>query len=47
MPLLGAPVEPANVEKVTPWWRGVDSVKLKPDKDAETTLPKAMPWPID
>jgi len=50
MPRLGEPVEPAHAESVEPWWRGVDTVvapaarSLEP---AETTLAKAMPWPID
>jgi hypothetical protein len=49
MPRLGEPVEPAHVEGVEPWWRGVDQAARKPEPEApeETTLPKAMPWPID
>jgi hypothetical protein len=33
---------------VEPWWRVVDATR-KPEArtPAETTLPKAMPWPID
>jgi len=46
MPRLGEPVEPAHAERVTPWWRGVDAVVNMPEP-AATTLPKAMPWPID
>jgi L-ascorbate metabolism protein UlaG (beta-lactamase superfamily) len=49
MPRLGEPVEPAHVEGVEPWWRGVDTAARKPQSDpaAATTLPKTMPWPID
>jgi hypothetical protein len=49
MPRLGEPVEPAHVESVEPWWRGVDKSARKPEPEVpeETTLPKAMPWPID
>jgi L-ascorbate metabolism protein UlaG (beta-lactamase superfamily) len=49
MPYLGQPVEPAHVERVEPWWRGVDQVSLpvEPSPPEETSLPKAMPWPID
>jgi L-ascorbate metabolism protein UlaG (beta-lactamase superfamily) len=46
MPRLGEPVEPAHVEGVEPWWRGVDKAAGKPAPE-ETTLPKTMPWPID
>jgi L-ascorbate metabolism protein UlaG (beta-lactamase superfamily) len=47
MPRLGEPVEPAHVEGVEPWWRAVDKGARKPGPETETTLPKAMPWPID
>jgi hypothetical protein len=53
MPRLGEAVEPAHAESVEPWWRAVDTVadttarKPGPDAAPETTLPKAMPWPID
>jgi L-ascorbate metabolism protein UlaG (beta-lactamase superfamily) len=49
MPRLGEPVEPAHAEAVQPWWRVVDTAARKPEPDtpAATTLPKAMPWPID
>jgi L-ascorbate metabolism protein UlaG (beta-lactamase superfamily) len=49
MPRLGEPVEPAHAERIEPWWRGVDTVavrELEPEAPT-TTLPKAMPWPID
>jgi L-ascorbate metabolism protein UlaG (beta-lactamase superfamily) len=49
MPRLGEPVEPAHVDRVTPWWRTVDmprrnQVAAEPQA---TTLPEAMPWPLD
>jgi len=49
MPRLGEPVEPAHVERVTPWWRSVDRPKRSevPVEPRATTLPKSMPWPID
>ena len=49
MPHLGEPVEPAHAEIVTPWWRGVDAVKVKSGvvEAAEESLPKGVPWPID
>ena len=50
MPRLGQPVEPAHAESVKPWWRGVDTVvapAARGPEPAETTLAKAMPWPID
>jgi L-ascorbate metabolism protein UlaG (beta-lactamase superfamily) len=49
MPRLGEPVEPAHTESVQPWWRSVDSTAREPEPvtPAPTTLPKAMPWPID
>ncbi len=49
MPRLGEPVEPAHAERVVPWWRVVDTVAVKPEPEtrAVTTVPKAMPWPLD
>jgi L-ascorbate metabolism protein UlaG (beta-lactamase superfamily) len=49
MPRLGEPVEPAHAEAAEPWWRAVDTRATRPRPDAQpaTTLPKAMPWPID
>jgi L-ascorbate metabolism protein UlaG (beta-lactamase superfamily) len=49
MPRLGEPVEPAHAEAVEPWWRVVDQTAKEPEPDTPvaTTLPKAMPWPID
>lgn len=49
MPRLGEPVEPAQVERVEPWWRGVDAKtggSARADTE-EASLPKSMPWPID
>jgi len=48
MPQLGQPVEPVQVDKVTPWWRTGESDKSAPaEAPAPTTLPRNMPWPID
>ena len=49
MPRLGEPVEPAHAERVEPWWRLVDTVALQPEPEppVATTLPNAMPWPLD
>ncbi len=49
MPRLGEPVEPAHVERVEAWWRGVDAIEVAVPAPAqpEMTVPKAMPWPID
>jgi L-ascorbate metabolism protein UlaG (beta-lactamase superfamily) len=49
MPRLGEPVEPAHAEAVEPWWRIVDArePERQTDSPEATTLPKAMPWPID
>jgi L-ascorbate metabolism protein UlaG (beta-lactamase superfamily) len=53
MPRLGEPVEPSLVDGVTPWWRAVDAptsdgtAAAPATEQAVTTLPKAMPWPID
>ncbi len=52
MPRLGDAVEPSQVESVTPWWRGVDvpdaaQTRGQGAEEQVTTLPKAMPWPID
>src|SRR6266850_439027 len=47
MPRLGEPIEPSHGKRVEPWWRVVDETpKLRP-MPVETTLPKAMGWPID
>ena len=49
MPRLGEVVEPAHAESVEPWWRGIEAAVRRPaaQPDAEITLPKEMPWPID
>ena len=50
MPRLGEPMEPAHAERVTPWWRAVDTVahKREPGPEAEpASLPAEMSWPID
>ena len=46
MPRLGEPVEPAQVERVEPWWRAVETVSAKIEADV-TPLQKAVPWPLD
>jgi L-ascorbate metabolism protein UlaG (beta-lactamase superfamily) len=45
MPQLGQPVEPVQVESVTPWWRGVDSAGSEPA--VPMSWPKAAGWPLD
>jgi len=49
MPRLGEPVEPAHVERVTPWWRDVDTQRSRkaPAEPPAMTLPKSIPWPLD
>lgn len=58
MPLLGAPVEPARVDRVEAWWRGVASLEsdsqggATPELEELPTLPPVadgggVEWPID
>jgi L-ascorbate metabolism protein UlaG (beta-lactamase superfamily) len=53
MPVLGQAVEPAHVERATPWWRSVETqaapAHAEPATSAgpETGLPKGMNWPLD
>ena len=53
MPQLGQAIEPIQTEIVKPWWRAVDTAELpkseteKGDQNAESPLPKSMPWPLD
>jgi len=48
MPRLGEPVEPAQVERVEPWWRVVDAPGRAPkDSSGSVELPEVMPWPMD
>jgi L-ascorbate metabolism protein UlaG (beta-lactamase superfamily) len=47
MPRLGEPVEPAHEHKLEPWWRVVDAAAAFRPITTESTLPQAMPWPID
>lgn len=47
MPQLGEPAEPAHARELIPWWRQVDSPAAVLEPTAITTLPEAMPWPID
>jgi hypothetical protein len=45
MPQLGQAVEPAQVDSVTPWWRGVDSGHS--EAAVAVTWPKSLAWPLD
>ena len=47
MPRLGEPVEPADADRATPWWRAVDAAPVRPRAETRLRLPKSMPWPID
>ena len=47
MPQLGQPVEPAQVDHVVPWWRGVDLVDVPAAALQPLTWPKALPFPLD
>ncbi|RQP26548.1 MBL fold metallo-hydrolase [Piscinibacter terrae] len=49
LPQLGEAVEPSTVDRVTPWWRGVDTMEGPglPEDEAKKPLPKAMPFPVD
>ena len=51
MPRLGEPVEPVQVERVTPWWRSADAPPQEAGNavsEAEAlSLPKAAGWPLD
>jgi L-ascorbate metabolism protein UlaG (beta-lactamase superfamily) len=49
MPQLGEPIEPANAERVRPWWRGVEADPASPatlPPDDEPVAVK-LSWPID
>lgn len=51
MPVLGQPVEPAQVERTDPWWRRVETraghtPAAEPDRPPKN-LPKALQWPLD
>lgn len=45
MPQLGQPVEPAQVDAVLPWWRGVDAHGSVPPQPL--SWPGGAGWPID
>ena len=45
MPHLGQPVEPTQVDSVTPWWRGVDQADAAPPE--ALSWPKSLAWPAD
>lgn len=45
MPQLGQAVEPAQVDAVQPWWRGVDGSTAAPAEPMR--WPRAAAWPLD
>ena len=45
MPQLGQAVEPAQVDSVTLWWRGVEQPGAAVPEP--TTWPKSLDWPAD
>jgi hypothetical protein len=45
MPQPGEAVEPAHVDHVVPWWRGVERTDAAPP--APLTWPRALPFPLD
>ena len=49
MPRLGEVIEPAQVEGVVPWWRGVAAMQGDEARQPPTEpVPvEAMNWPID
>ncbi|MFT4102706.1 MAG: MBL fold metallo-hydrolase [Burkholderiaceae bacterium] len=52
MPRLGEPVQPAQAQQVSPWWRDVErsadgAPQQKPAADRSEAPPAGVPWPID
>jgi L-ascorbate metabolism protein UlaG (beta-lactamase superfamily) len=50
MPRLGEAVEPSRVDKVVPWWRGVDTGQAVAAPEAAqppASWPASLPWPVD
>ena len=59
MPRLGQAIEPAQVQGVEPWWRGLDLRPKRPERAGKPTRvstvaepgapvnPATMPWPLD
>jgi L-ascorbate metabolism protein UlaG (beta-lactamase superfamily) len=56
MPRLGEPIEPAHVERVSPWWRAVERRKQRApvaaqhvsiQEPSETRATRSLPWPFD
>ena len=47
MPQLGQPVEPVQVESVTPWWRSVDGAGGAAAAPQPISWPKSAAWPMD
>ncbi len=46
MPQLGQPVEPAQVDSVTPWWRAVETQGVAHPIEP-MSWPKTLAWPAD
>ena len=48
MPRLGEAIEPAFVERVDPWWRGIDTSTEPPKPETfSTSSTLSIPWPMD
>jgi L-ascorbate metabolism protein UlaG (beta-lactamase superfamily) len=50
MPQLGEAVEPACVERVSPWWRAVERQPPRPvtvGRPSPVRVPTRLPWPFD
>lgn len=49
MPRLGEPIEPAHVERIEPWWRGVAVLERQATarKPSEPSIAETVEWPID
>jgi L-ascorbate metabolism protein UlaG (beta-lactamase superfamily) len=49
MPRLGEPVEPAHVDRVSPWWRSVERRTAREPIAGPVAqkAPGRMPWPMD
>ncbi|MET3105904.1 L-ascorbate metabolism protein UlaG (beta-lactamase superfamily) [Oxalobacteraceae bacterium GrIS 1.18] len=49
MPRLGEAIEPTLVDKVSPWWRDVEtsSTPVVEPENEPAVIPVTMPWPID
>jgi hypothetical protein len=47
MPRLGEPVEPAHVERVSPWWRAVDGRTSQETVTESNGIEIPVPLPLD